>query len=139
METLFPAFVVTVLCSPVGLGLWCAYRWRQMRRRNARGQCALCGASWTTTPQEDRFLIQGRLACRGCAIAARGRILRQFALLGGAGVLAATLILRAPASVLLLALPASSVIGGGIGALQLMKRANRRTLQKLRAGEFGLP
>jgi len=117
-------------------GLWMFERWRS-RRRNRGGECASCGISWSSTSSGEPYLIHGRLVCEDCAEVARRRMPWHFATIGiaaaavGIGVAwdgggLATAILW----------PIGSTLALTLGAVQMMKLANRKAQRRIAAGEF---
>jgi hypothetical protein len=65
-------------------------RWRG-RRRNAQGECARCGRSWSSLyPSIDRFLVQGRHVCEPCADALRARLPKLVKILIATGLIGAS-------------------------------------------------
>lgn len=138
MEILFPAFLALWIGGPaVAAGLWIGGRFRA-RRRNARGECAMCRQSWVSTSAEERYLIQGRLICSRCAGRARQRIAWQLIGLAGCTALATGLSLQAGA-LAIAAIPVVTVTAGVTGALHLMKRSNRQAQNRIAAGKLPLP
>ena len=134
LDVLYPLFLVVWLGGgPVATALWALDRLRA-RRRNARGECALCGQSWPSAARDDRYLIQGRLVCSVCALRAKHRMAWQFGILVGAATFATSQILQTGSPVVLIALPIVSVFGGMAGALKIMKLANRRAQSSLPGG-----
>lgn len=74
MDALFPAFLALWIGGPVAVArAWIAGRFRA-RRRNARGECAMCRTAWTSGAADERFLIQVRFVCSDCASRARRHI-----------------------------------------------------------------
>lgn len=116
-------------------GLWMFERWRA-RRRNRRGGCAACGTSWRATASGDPYLIQGRLVCEDCAAEARRRLPWRFGVLGLAVAVGTGVALAAGGFVPMTLLPVGSTIVMTVGAVQLMKLANRRAQRRIAFGEF---
>jgi hypothetical protein len=121
--------------GPAVAGLWGFERWRS-RRRNRIGECAACGASWRGTPSGDPYLIHGRLVCEACATRARRRMPWSFGLLGiAAGVGTGFAVAGADVAVMMV-VPAGSTVVMTLGAVKLMKLANRRAQRRIAMGEF---
>lgn len=131
--------VVTALTFYGGLpvvgGLWGFERWRS-GRRNRNGECASCGGAWTSIPSEDRFLIHGRLVCEACADRARRRMPWHFGVLALAAATGTLLALAGAEVVAMALLPAGSAMVMTLGAVQLMKLANRKVQRRIARGEF---
>jgi hypothetical protein len=139
VETFFPAFLALWLGGPpVLVGLWFLDRWRA-KRRNGRGECALCSVPWASVPVNEPHLIQGRLVCRACAIRAKRRIAWQFSILGVSAALGTAIAIRGADPLVLVALPGLALIGGSFAALRLMKLANRHAQSRIAAGKLPLP
>jgi len=115
---------------------WMADRIRS-RRRNERGGCGACGASWVESG--DPYLIHGRLVCNACAETARKRMPWE---LGGLAAWAALVATTGAvnvfagnfAAVALLIVPPTILVP--LGAVQLMKLANRRAQRRIAEGDF---
>ena len=120
---------------PMVSGLWLFERWRS-RRRNRGGECAACGTSWHSTPSGEPYLIHGRLVCQDCAETARRRMPWHFGILGLAAAGATAAIVSDAGLAMLILLPAASTVAMTLGAVQLMKLANRKALRRIAAGEF---
>lgn len=119
---------------PVVAGLWIAEWWRS-GRRNRRGACGSC-AETLSDELDDRFLVSGRLICSGCA----GAMKRRMPWLLG------TLLVLLTGSAIATAIMADGIewvlsplimFGFGLGAIQLMKVANRRAQRRIATG--GVP
>jgi hypothetical protein len=120
---------------PIVGGLWMFERWRS-RRRNRSGECAACGTSWRSTKSSEPYLIHGRLVCQDCAETARRRMPWQFGILGLAAALATAGVVANEGLVMLIIMPAASTVVLTMGAVQLMKLANRNAERRIAAGEF---
>lgn len=131
--------VVTALTVVGGLpavgGLWMFERWRS-RRRNRSGACAACGSAWGDTPSGDPFLIHGRLVCQHCALKAQQRMPWHFGFLALAAALATGGIAARKGFVAMVLLPAGTTVAMTLGAVQLMKMANRDAQRRIAAGEY---
>ena len=113
---------------------------RRCRRRNEQGACGACSVSWAETPSGDPYLIHGRLVCEDCAEKARRRMPWELgALAGWAALIAAIGTGNALAgngvAVMAFSIAASTIVVP-LGAVQLMKLANRRAQRRIAAGEF---
>ncbi len=112
---------------------------RRCRRRNARGACGACNVAWAATPSGDPYLIHGRLVCEDCADKAKRRIPWWLGALAGWALVAAIATGNAVSGngvavvAFSVAVPAIVV---PLGAVQLMKLANRRAQRRIAAGEF---
>jgi hypothetical protein len=117
-------------------GLWIFERWRS-RRRNRIGACATCGTSWRSTNSGEPYLIHGRLVCEDCAATARRRMPWQFGVLGAAAAAAGFGVALGEGGLVAGILwPIGSTLAGTLGAVQLMKLANRNAQRRIAAGEF---
>lgn len=108
---------------------------RRCRRRNAQGHCGACGISWAATSSGDPYLIHGRLICESCAEKARRRMPWELGALAGWVAVAAGVTLADQGLALLVFIPAGMGIAS-LGAVQLMKLANRSAQRRIAAGEF---
>ena len=81
-------------------------------------------------------MIHGRLVCEACAEKARQRMPWEFGVLGlaAAGATAGTVAGAGLATIILL--PAASTVVMTVGAVQLMKAANRDAQRRIAWGEF---
>lgn len=117
-------------------GLWLFER-RRSRARNRTGKCAACGVPWDSTSSGEPFLIHGRLVCEECAATARRRLPWHMAILalaaGGAGLGVG---LSAGGLSMAILWPVGSTLAMTLGAVQLMKYANRKAQRRIAAGEF---
>jgi hypothetical protein len=108
---------------------------RRCRRRNERGRCGACGIWWAATSPGDPYLIHGRLVCEECAEKAKRRMPWEFGVLAGWVALATGLILADQGLALLVLIPAGMGIAS-LGAVRLMKLANRNAQRRIAAGGF---
>ena len=131
--------VVTALTLGGGIptvgGLWIFERWRS-RRRNRSGECAACGTSWHSSLSGEAFLIHGRLVCEDCAETARRRMPWHFGILGFAAAVATGFIVAGADATTMILVPVGSTVALTLGAVQLMKLANRKARRLIAAGEF---
>jgi hypothetical protein len=117
-------------------GLWMFER-RRSRLRNRRGSCATCGTSWRSTQSGEPYLIHGRLVCEDCAEIARRRMPWHFGTIAGATALAALGIAWNEGGLVPgILFPVGTTVAMTIGAVQLMKLANRNAQRRIAAGEF---
>ena len=116
-------------------GLWMFERWRS-RRRNRSGECAACGTSWHSIPSGDPYLIHGRLVCEDCAATARRRMPWHFGMLGLAAAVGTGFAVAGADVAIMILVPAGSTVAMTLGAVQLMKRANRDAQRRIATGEF---
>lgn len=133
---------LTAAASAGAVWAWLADRSRS-RRRNERGRCGACGDSLADSG--DSFLIHGRLVCAACAARARkrmpwelGGLAAWVALVSTVGV--GNLLVGNVAEIAALILVPTLLVP--VGAVQLMKLANRRAQQRIASGDFpllGLP
>lgn len=130
--------VVTALTMYGGLpavaGLWMFER-RRSRRRNRSGRCASCGISWTSVPADDPYLIHGRLVCEPCGVRARRRMPWRFGALAAAVAVGSGIALAAAESAMAL-VPVGSTLAVTLGAVQLMKLANRTARRRIAQGDY---
>ncbi|NNM04547.1 MAG: hypothetical protein HKO65_05540 [Gemmatimonadetes bacterium] len=136
MDILWLILTVAGFAAVPGMALaWVTGRW-QSRRRNASGACASCGHNWAEVESDERFLIHGRLVCEGCAMRARKRLGWQFAFLSGWTLFAVVMILVMEGVDLLALMPPTTVAAMALGAVGLMKLANRRAQQEIATGSY---
>jgi hypothetical protein len=109
---------------------------RRCRHRNHEGMCAACGVSWADTTSGDPYLIHGRLVCEGCAEIAKRRMPWHFGILGASAGFVTAAIAAGEGLVALIVFPTISTIVMTVGAVQLMKLANRAAQRRIAAGEF---
>ena len=109
---------------------------RRSRRRNKQGECAACGVPWAATPSGDPYLIHGRLVCEECAEKAKRRMPWHFGILAAAAAIGTGLAVAGADLAVMILLPAGSTIVMTIGAVQLMRLANRNAQRRIAAGEF---
>lgn len=130
--------LVLALAAAAGAGVtvaWLVDR-RKCHRRNMRGECAGCGVAWAESPFGEPYLIHGRLVCEGCAEKAKRRMLWHFGILAAAVAAATGFTVVGNGMAAMVLFPAGSVIIMTVGAVQLMKRANRDAQRRIAAGEF---
>ena len=125
---------LTAVAGASAVAAWMVDR-RRGRRRNEQGACGACGISWAETSSGDPYLIHGRLVCEDCAERAKRRMPWELGALAGWVALAAGFTLAGKGLALLLVIPAAMGIVT-IGAVQLMKLANRDAQRRIAAGEF---
>lgn len=128
---------LTAAASASAVVAWMLDR-RRCDRRNRRGECGACGVSLAER-SGDSYLIHGRLVCEECAEKARRRMPWELGALAGwamllAGLAVANLAVGSAVGVAFFV--AGSTGGVVLGAVQLMKVANRRAQRRLAAGEF---
>lgn len=116
-------------------GLWMFECWRS-RKRNRSGECAACGSAWRSTLSSEGYLIQGRLVCQTCAETTRRRLPLHFGILGIATVVATGGILAGGGATLMMVLPIGAAVAMTVGAVQLMKLANRSAQYRISTGDF---
>jgi hypothetical protein len=122
--------------APTVGGLWLLERRRSLRR-NRKGRCASCGTSWASTRFGDPYLIHGRLVCQDCAQTARRRMPWHFGFLGlAAGTAAAGIALAEGGLAAGILVPVGSTVAMTLGAVHLMKAANRAAQRLFAAGKF---
>ena len=136
MDVLWFVLTVAGFAAVPGMAfLWVANRW-QSRRRNASGACATCGEKWSEAGSDERFLIHGRLVCEGCATRTKKRLGWQFGFLSGWTLFAVVMILVTEGPDLFALMPPTMVAGMALGAVGLMKLANRRAQQEIATGSY---
>ena len=129
---------VLVLAAVAGagaFGAWVADR-KRSRRRNQSGECAACATPWAETPSGDPYLIHGRLICEACAEKAKRRIPWQLAAIGGFAAVASGSAMAGHGVTAIALISAGSTVAMTVGAVQLMKFANRSAQRRIAAGEF---
>lgn len=117
------------------LAAWVADRLRA-RGRNRTGRCATCGTSWTESSSPDPYLIHGRLVCEACAARARRRMPWE---LGAVAAFSLVALASATAGQGLTAVVVVSGLGTAgmlVGAVQLMKLANRTAQRRIANGDY---
>jgi len=129
---------LTAAASASAIVTWMLDR-RRCRRRNQQGECGACGVSWAETYSDDPYLIHGRLVCEDCAGKAKRRMPWELGALGGWAALLAGLVVVELASGS--AKDLAFYIAGStgvvlLGAVEMMKLANRRAQRRIAAGEF---
>jgi len=125
---------LTAVAGASAVTAWVVDR-RRCRRRNEQGECGACGISWAETSSGDPYLIHGRLVCEDCAEKAKCRMPWELGALAGWVALATGFTLADEGLALLLLIPAAMGIAT-LGAVQLMKLANRNAQRRIAAGEF---
>ena len=118
-----------------GLAVWWRDRQR-CRQRNESGACGSCGVTWPETGRGELFLIHGRLVCEPCAEKAKRRMPWYFGALGGSAALAAGLIVAGQGVVAMVAFPIATTAAMTVGAVRLMKLANREAQRRIAAGDY---
>jgi len=108
---------------------------RRCRRRNEQGRCGACGISWAATSSGDPYLIHGRLVCEDCAEKAKRRMPWELGALAGWVAVATGLTLADQGLALLVFIPAGMGIAS-LGAVRLMKLANRNAQRRIAASGF---
>ena len=121
--------------GPTVAGLWMFER-RRSRKRNRSGECAACGTRWRATASGDPYLIHGRLVCEDCAVAARRRMPWHFGMLGLAAAVGTGIAAAGADVATMILLPVGSTLVMTLGAVQLMKAANRNAQLRIATGEF---
>ena len=107
------------------------------RGRNRIGKCASCGVLWGSTATGEPYLIHGRLVCEDCAETARRRMPWHFGIIGLAAAAAGLGVAVAyGGSAMAILWPVGSTFALTLGAVQLMKLANRNAQRRIAAGEF---
>jgi Flp pilus assembly protein TadB len=109
---------------------------RRCRQRNRLGECGACGTSWAETASGDPYLIHGRLVCEDCAEKAKRRMPWQIVALSGFSALATGSALAGKGVAVVAFFSAGSIFVMTLGAVQLMKLANRSAQRRIAAGEF---
>lgn len=129
---------VLVLAAAAGVSAfaaWLADR-KRSRRRNRSGECAACATPWAKTPSGDPYLIQGRLICEACAKKAKRRIPWQLAAIGGFAAVASGSAMAGHGVTAIAFISAGSTVAMTVGAVQLMKLANRSAQRRIATGDF---
>lgn len=126
-------FVLTAVAGASAVVAWMVDR-RRCRRRNQEGQCGACGIPWADAPSGERYLIHGRLVCEDCAEKAKRRMPWELGALAGWVGLGIGITLAGKGLALLAFIPAGMGIAT-LGAVQLMKLANRAAQRRIAAGE----
>ena len=129
---------LTAVAGVSAVAAWMADR-RRCRQRNERGECGACGVPWGEAGSGVPYLIHGRLVCEDCAEKAKRRMPWELGALAGWSAVLAGVVVTALATGF--AMDASFFIAGSmavvfLGAVQLMKVANRSAERRIAAGEF---
>jgi len=106
------------------------------RRRNETGACGTCGNAWTDTASGGAYLMHARLVCEPCAEKARHRIPWHLGFLAAASALATILLVASSGVVAMVLFPVGSTIAMTVGAVQLMKLANRDAQWRILVGDY---
>ena len=113
---------------------WLADR-RRFRTRNERGQCASCGVEWHRMPDDDPYLMHGRLICGRCAARAKVRMVCHFGVLAVSTAVASGLILAGKGLVAMVFFPLAATVAMTYGAVHLMKLSNRDAQRLIARGQ----
>ena len=127
--------VIAAIAGAGALATWVADR-RRSRRRNRSGRCATCDTTWAGSSIQEAYLIHGRLVCKACAAKARRRMpweLGAVAVFSMVALASATAAQGATAVVLFSAFGTAGML---VGAVQLMKLANRRAQRRIANGDY---
>lgn len=127
-------FALAAITGASAVAAWMVDR-RRCRRRNEQGKCGACGNSWAETSPGEPYLIHGRLVCEDCAGRAKRRMPWELGALAAWVALAAGVTLAGAGLALLVVIPAAMGLAT-LGAVQLMKLANRNAQRRIAAGEF---
>jgi hypothetical protein len=136
-----PLFLTTIAALPIGMIGFALVRAARSSRRNREGRCGNCGGSlYAPDAMVGPSLVQGHLVCGPCATKERRSLIRS--LIAAAGITGSTALGLAavalwsptqlgshpwtPVLATVLGYPALFA-----GAVVWMKRANRRTAQRL--------
>lgn len=125
---------LTAITGVSAVATWIADR-RRCRRRNELGKCGACGIPWAEASPGEPYLIHGRLVCAGCAERAKRRMPWELGALAGWVALAGGVTLADEGLAQLVVIPAAMGLTT-LGAVQLMKLANRNAQRRIAAGEF---
>lgn len=126
--------VAAAVAGAAALAAWVADR-RRARRRNRSGQCATCGTSWAESASQDRYLIHGRLVCEACAAKARRRLPWELGAIAAFSVVALASAVAAQGPTAIVLASAGGTAGMLVGAVQLMKLANRTAQRRIARGD----
>jgi len=124
---------LTAVATAGAAAAWILDR-RRCRRRNEQGACGACGRVWAETSSGDPYLFHGRLVCEECAGRARRRLPWELGALAGWVALAAGITLAGQGLAVMLVIPGAMGMAT-VGAVQLMKLANRNAQRRIAAGE----
>ena len=129
---------LTVAAGGSAMVAWLLDR-RRCRRRNGQGECGACGVLWAEARSGDPYLLHGRLVCEDCAEKAKRRMPWELGALAGWAALlsglAVTAVATGSAKDVAFFISASTGVVV-VGAVQLMKLANRSAQRRIAAGEF---
>lgn len=128
---------VAAIAGAGALATWMADR-RRSRGRNRTGQCATCGTSWTESSSQDPYLIHGRLVCEACAANARRRMPWELGAVAAFSLVALALASAMAGQGLTTVVLVSAVGTAGmlVGAVQVMKLANRTAQRRIANGDY---
>lgn len=127
--------VVAAIAGAGALATWVADR-RRSRRRNRSGQCAACATSWAEATSQDPYLIHGRLVCEACAAKARRRMPWELGAVGAFSLVALTSATAGQGLTAVVLISALGTAGMLVGAVQLMKLANRGAQRRIANGDY---
>lgn len=127
--------VLAAAAGASAFAAWLVDRRRSLRR-NRSGECAACATPWAKTPSGDPYLIHGRLICEACAEKAKRRMPWQLAAIGGFAAVASGYAMAGHGVTAIAAISAGSTVAMTVGAVQLMKLANRSAQRRIAAGDF---
>lgn len=127
--------VMAAVAGASALAAWVADR-RRAGRRNRSGRCASCSTTWAATASPEPYLIHGRLVCEGCAEKAKRRMPWQLGAIAVFSVVALASATAAQGATAVVLFSGFGTAGMLVGAVQLMKLANRRAQRRIALGEY---
>ena len=127
--------VIAAIAGAGALATWVVDR-RRSRQRNRAGRCATCGITWESSNLQDAYLIHGRLVCEACAAKARKRMPWQLGAVAVFSMVALASATAAQGATAVVLFSGFGTAGMLIGAVQLMKLANRRAQRRIAAGDY---
>ena len=127
--------VIAAIAGVGALATWIADR-RRSRHRNGSGRCATCDTAWADSGLQEAYLIHGRLVCEACAAKARKRMPWQLGAVAVFTMVALASATAAQGATAVVLFSAFGTAGMLIGAVQVMKLANRRAQRRIAAGDY---
>lgn len=130
--------LVLLVAAAAGVTATAGWSFDQQRgqRRNDKGACGLCGVHWTDMSTGEPYLMHGRLVCALCAGKAKHRMAWHFGFLAAAVAMASSLIVAGGGVVGMVLFPVGSTIAMTLGAVRVMKFANRDAQWRILVGDF---
>jgi len=127
--------VIAAIAGAGALATWVVDH-RRSRRRNRSGRCAGCATPWASSGSGDPYLIHGRLVCESCAAKARKRMPWELGAVVAFSMVALGSAAAAKGPIAVVLFSALGTAGMLVGAVQLMKLANRAAQRRIAYGDY---